>query len=28
MLCCRYYADDDGWTLLDIACPVEEEEDE
>jgi len=24
---CRYYADDDGWTLLDIACPVEDEED-
>jgi hypothetical protein len=23
---CRYYADADGWTLLDIACPVEEEE--
>ena len=23
---CRYYADGDGWTLLDIACPVEEEE--
>jgi hypothetical protein len=24
---CRYYADGDGWTLLDIACPVEDEED-
>jgi hypothetical protein len=23
---CRYYADGDGWTLLDIARPVEEEE--
>ena len=23
---CRYYADGDGWTLLDIACPVEEDE--
>jgi hypothetical protein len=23
---CRYYADGDGWTLLDIACPVEDEE--
>ena len=22
---CRYYADDDGWTLLDIACPEEDE---
>ena len=22
---CRYYADNDGWTLLDIACPPEEE---